>query len=125
MNPRVEDNNSAQTFEQVTKDNILKRVPKAARWEACRLLTATIDEILDKNSAESWSALFNFARVCFEKPTKKKFGKGVSLSTMVKRQLSAYPEESEVCSKGRAGKAKKGGEEKEPNLKKIVAGKIS
>ena len=74
---------------------ILKRVPRASRIKAAKLLTENLQKVVMENSLAAWQQLFNFARSCFMKP-KRASKKSKSLALVLTRQIKEFAENDVV-----------------------------
>ena len=70
---------------------VIKRVPKAFRIQAAKLLTEILQKVVMENSLAAWQRLFNFARSCFMKP-KRAGKKSKFLASVVNRQIKDFAE---------------------------------
>ena len=68
---------------------VIKRVPKASRIQAAKLLTEILQKVVMENSLAAWQQLFNFARSCFMKP-KRAGKKSKSLASVINRQIKDF-----------------------------------
>ena len=71
------------------KYKILRRIPKGARFEACKELTKVVMSINKENTPKNWLRLFYFAPNCLAIPNKTRRN-SPSMATIVKRNVVAY-----------------------------------
>ncbi|KAG1702407.1 Retrotransposable element SLACS protein [Nymphon striatum] len=105
------------------KGSVLKRVPKASRIQAAKLLTDLINKVLVDNSTNAWENVFRFARGCFSNPNRG--GRNSkSLATVVNHQIrnfmvyigdDKHPQNS----------VEKSNKKSNPTLAKLVSSKIA
>ena len=68
---------------------IIRRIPKEARFEACKELTKMVLSINKAETVQNWLRLFYFAPNCFAIPNKSKRN-SPSMATIVKRNVLVY-----------------------------------
>ena len=76
--------------------SILKRVPKASRIQAAKVLTEVLERVALDNSLVTWKSLFDFARGCLLKP-KRGGKKSKSLAAVVNRQITDFVDNQYKC----------------------------
>ena len=102
---------------------VLKRIPKASRVQAAKLLTQLLNKVTAENSKPAWERLMHFASRCFLHPNRGGI-KSRSLATVINCQIRDFAEDKPAAQQT-APKPK--AEKKEPTnvLSKLVSSKIA
>ena len=96
---------------------VIKRIPKAARIQACLTLTDIILEVINKNDKKSWERLLQYPRYCFG-GTLRGGKKKKSRATVINSRIDSFITDTLQPDKIMPKKTP-------PSLKSQVSGKLS
>ena len=79
-------------FDFPRKGPIIKRIPKASRYQVCVALTKILENVIKDNSPEAWSKFFWFTRQVLYGKSRAGRKKKTSLATIVNKRVIAFTE---------------------------------